>query len=484
MIKIINPQKRQYGFALLGLLLTSELCAEPQSQKPKAAAVVGESVVSVDALMPDDIDEGYLFWHQADEIATDVENYAMLLDADGKAVHRWDTDLTGGGHTSYILSDGGLLRMGIRNRRYVKGQPVVATDVVQITDRTGKAVWELSAKDLSINGNKITFHHDLTPLPNGNILILIYEEIDPDQAASHGWYAGNGKTVWSDGVIEIKPRFDDGSFEVVWIWRFIDHIVQARDKGAPNYGVIAEHPQRIDAHFPKSYAPMNAVRQHLNSIDYHPELDQILLSSFIYNEIWVIDHSTTTAEAAASVGGKRGKGGDLLFRYGNPAAYGRGNAEDRLFRKQHDANWINAGLPGAGNILVFNNNTDLRGFRLPQRGAGGAAAALAQERLKGESNVYEILPAINAEGYYYELDGKAPYRAQRQWFWEYEEFFAPFQGGARRLPNGNTLISDTVGRRVWEITSDGQVAARYKGPAPTFKSFKYRRDQIGEWLTQ
>ena len=51
-------------------------------------------------------------------------------------------------------------------------------------------------------------------------------------------------------------------------------------------------------------------------------------------------------------------GGDLLFRYGNPLAYDSGTEEDRLFLKQHDANWIDEGLPGAGNILVHNNNME------------------------------------------------------------------------------------------------------------------------------
>src|SRR5690606_15913622 len=92
-----------------------------------------------------------------------------------------------------------------------------------------------------------------------------------------------------------------------------------------------------------------------NAIDYNPQLDQIMISTREFSELWIIDHSTTTAEAAGHTGGRSGKGGDILYRYGNPAAYNRGTRADQKFFYQHDAQWIEPGLPGAGNILVFNN---------------------------------------------------------------------------------------------------------------------------------
>lgn len=469
-----------YSLTFVSLLLGDKLDAQPRQRKQSTTvASIGDAVMKkIDLALPDELYQGYLFWHQADELATDVVNYAMLLDTRGKVVHRWDSDLDGGGHTSYLLKSGGLLRTGIRDRRYVKGQPVAATDTLQITDKTGKAIWELNVRNVDINGNKITFHHDMFPMPNGNILVLFYEEISPKKAAAAGWTAGKGKTVWSDGVLEIKPDLKKKSHKIIWYWRFIDHVIQNQDAKAANYGVIADHPEKIDGHFPKSYAPMNAVRQHLNSLDYHPGMDQIVVSSFIYNEIWLIDHSTTIEQAAGSTGGRRGKGGDLLFRYGNPAAYARGTEKDRLFQHQHDANWVDKGLPGAGNLLVFNNNTDTGG--IARVGTGGAASPVAQEQLKGISNVHEISPTIDNGRY---VMGKAgTFKAKQIWFWKHKAFFAPFQGGARRLPNGNTLLTDTVGRRVWEVAPDGDVVVRYKGPAPTFKAFKYSARQVADLL--
>ncbi|MGC8644373.1 MAG: hypothetical protein ACP5XB_31305, partial [Isosphaeraceae bacterium] len=62
------------------------------------------------------------------------------------------------------------------------------------------------------------------------------------------------------------------------------------------------------------------------------ELDQILLSVHSFSEIWIIDHGTTTAEAATHKGGRSGKGGDLLYRWGNPQAYRAGTAADQQRR--------------------------------------------------------------------------------------------------------------------------------------------------------
>jgi len=95
----------------------------------------------------------------------------------------------------------------------------------------------------------------------------------------------------------------------------------------------------------------------------------------------VIDHSTTTAEAASHAGGRSGKGGDLLFRWGNPETYRAGSTSDKKLFNQHDATWIDKGYPGAGNILVFNN------------GVG--------RQINSYSTVDEIVPPVNDNGIYY-----------------------------------------------------------------------------------
>ena len=59
---------------------------------------------------------------------------------------------------------------------------------------------------------------------------------------------------------------------------------------------------------------------------------------------WVIDHANS--------------GRDILYRWGNPQAYGRGTASDQQLFGQHDPTWIPDGRPGASNMLIFNNGVN------------------------------------------------------------------------------------------------------------------------------
>src|SRR5678815_4211721 len=143
------------------------------------------------------------------------------------------------------------------------------------------------------------------------------------------------------------------------------------------------------------------------------------------DEMYVIDHSTTTAEAAGHTGGNSGRGGDLLYRWGNPVAYGAGTEADQQLFGQHDAQWIPAGSPGAGNILIFNNGLD--------RPAGQF------------STIEEITPPVDAQGNYALTPGSAYGPALPSWNYTAAiptSFSSDHISGTQRLPNGNTLICD------------------------------------------
>src|SRR5262249_39139673 len=151
--------------------------------------------------------------------------------------------------------------------------------------------------------------------------------------------------------------------------------------------------------------------------------------------LWVIDHSTTKEEAAGHKGGKSGRGGDLLCRWGNPAAYRAGAVKDQKLFGPHNAHWIAKGLPGEGHVLIFNNG---------MRRTGGAY-----------SSVDEIVLPLNDKGTYDLEKGKAYAPEKLEWTYtaaKKTDFYAAFISGAQRLPNGNTLICSGTNGTVFEVT--------------------------------
>lgn len=420
--------------------------------------------VTIEVFGDAEVFPGYLLWHQADEIANDVINDTHLISPDGEVVHTWPADLTGGGTPAYLLEDGNIIRTGVRDRAATRKGPVASADVLQIVDRSGATVWEVTSSDIG----GAFFHHDIEPMPNGNVLASTYHPLTGEEARALGWDVGDASTAWVDGVMEFKPDLETGAFKVVWAWRFDDHLIQDHDPSAKNFGVVADNPGRIDPNFPDNYAPRNSFRQHVNSIDYNEDLEQILLSSFIYNEIWIIDRATTLEEAS-------GPAGDLLFRFGNPAAHRAGTHEDRIFLKQHDANWIAEGMPGAGNILVHNNNTvfgrDFNPFDDQEAGAR------AQAELEGVSEIYELSIPTNSDGKYVrDEDGR--FVAETVWLWSSPDYFASFQGGARRLPNGSTLLTSSADNYAIEVGANNEIVARFNAVAPSYKAFKYTEEEV------
>jgi hypothetical protein len=361
-----------------------------------------------------------------------------LIDLTGHVLHSWLSDY-GPGNSVYLEEDGSILRS--ENPGPAEGSSLQAGgEGGRVVERAwdGTLNWEYE-----YNSTSVRQHHDVERLPNGNVLLIAWELKTAEQAIAAGRDPGKlmDNELWPDHIIEVDPSSD----AIVWEWHVWDHLIQDFDPTKANYGVVADHPERIDINFTGQNGPNSgkADFNHFNSVDYNAELDQILISSHNQHEVWIIDHSTTTEEAASHSGGQSGRGGDLLFRWGNPRAYGAGVQADQQLGGQHDARWIEAGHPGEGNILIFNNGTH-----------------------ENHSSVIEITPPEMMNGTY-SMDGatwgpNAP-------TWNYEanptsEFFADHISGAQRLENGNTLICDGPAGRFFEVTSGGEVVWDYINP--------------------
>jgi hypothetical protein len=346
-----------------------------------------------------------------------------LIDNDGQVVHQWDMPSTALNQSVYLEENGNLVQVTV-----IPGTLNTRTDIYAWE---GDLIWSFALVD----GERF-LHHDVEVLPSGNILMIFWEIHTAEEARAAGRDPAlrpGEPYLWSDGVIEV----DRETREIVWEWRAWDHLVQDFDPAAANYGVVADHPQRIDLNIGEASQP--GVWNHSNAVDYHPERDEILLSVRNLSEIWMIDHNTTSAEAA-------GPGGDLLYRWGNPANYDAGDAGDRTLWFQHDARWITPGLPGAGNILIFNNG---------------------EPGVREFSTVMEISPPLDGAGRYSLPRGEPALPLIP--VWEYtavppESFFAPIISGAQRLPDGHTLIDEGTSGHIFEVTADGQIIWEYTVP--------------------
>ena len=359
----------------------------------------------------------------------------FLLDNSGRIINSWKSDYEPG-QSAHLLPNGNLLRAGMLKVQGGTGGGEGGR--IEEFDWSGKLIWEFdhATRDYQL-------HHDIKPLPNGNVLALMVERKTLEQAVASGFSAEQLRDGYlvPDAVIEIQPIYPKGG-KIVWEWHVWDHLIQNRDRTKPNYGAAAEHPELTDVNCNGRSSP--AFWNHMNSIAYNAKLDQILLSVRGCNEVWIIDHSTNTKEAAGHAGGKHGKGGDLIYRWGNPAAYQRGTAADRQLIQQHDAEWVPDGTPGAGNITIFNNGYE-----------------------RGWSSLEEIVPPVDANGRYILTAGKTYGPEKPVWHYEAKnraDFFSSEISGAHRLPNGNMLICAGVVGNLFEITPDGETVWQYINP--------------------
>jgi hypothetical protein len=359
------------------------------------------------------------------------ENTTYLINNGGLVVNSW-TATVPPGLMAYLRDNGNLVRSGRLSGSGGAG-------LVQEFDWDGNLIWEFEYA----SGGNVT-HHDIEPMPNGNVLLIAYEVKTQAEAIQAG---RNPVTIpgelWPDHVIEVEPVLPTGG-NIVWEWHVWDHLIQDFDASKDNYGVVADHPELVDINFTGDATPVNWT--HLNGVSYNADLDQIIVSSRTLSEVWVLDHSTTTAEAAGHTGGNSGMGGDLLYRWGNPQAYGRGDESDRKLFSQHDATWVPQGYPGEGNILVFNNG---KGRPAPEY-----------------SSVDEFVPPVDGNGSYSLESGEAFGPAAVTWSYSTTpaEFYSIQFSGAQRLEDGTTLICDGIKGRLFEVRDDHTIVWDYINP--------------------
>ncbi|MEI7982874.1 MAG: SUMF1/EgtB/PvdO family nonheme iron enzyme, partial [Bacteroidota bacterium] len=347
------------------------------------------------------------------------------------------------GQSVYLLENGHILRTCMTQSQLGTGGGEGGR--VEEYDWNDSLVWQLDFSTATYMQ-----HHDIRWLPNGNILMLVVEKKSYAQVLTAGFdpsklnpeIAQKGYML-PDYIVEIEPSYPVGG-TVVWEWHVWDHLIQDYDAAKSNYGIVNAHPELIDCDGDRRMLPL--FWNHMNSIDYNPALDQIVVSVRGNSEAWVIDHSTTTAQAAGHIGGNSGKGGDLVYRWGNPLTYGAGTINDRKYFEQHDVEWVRSDCPGAGDLMCYNN------------GLG---------RNPNYSTVDEITPPVDSSGNYTIVPGVAFGPVNFTWSYQANppaSLFSENISGAQRLPNGNTLICEGGHGDFTEVTAAGQLVWKYICP--------------------
>ena len=418
--------------------------------------------------------EGYTLVHDG-AFGGQNANRIYLTDMYGETVHRWEPErYQPEGSVAYLLENGLLLRTVSSHHWLHSGNyPVGAAGTVQLLDWDSNVVWEY---EMDVPGKHV-MHHDVDYMPNGNILAIAYTGFSPEEARSMGWdgvFPADADTIWFDKVVELQPNLDDGSTEIVWQWNSWDHFVQDKFPGRANYGDVESAVGKIDVNYLKEgyVLFLRGQMHHVNSVDYNPELDQIVLSSAAYGELWFIDHSTTMAEAAGDSGGRYGRGGDLIYRWGNPLTTRSGTLDEATLFWQHDARWITEGLPGAGNLLVYNNGTQ-------RRLDGTFDPELGMDFENSYTDLLEVRLPARADGSY--DIGREP---ELVWSWNVdasEDYFSPFMSGWDRLPNGNTIFVNGHNKQIIEVTPAGERVLDYLVPenGRKYRVYKYPVDYPG-----
>jgi hypothetical protein len=362
-----------------------------------------------------------------------ADTNTYLIDNCGQIINQWKSDYFPGAN-AVLNENGDLIRSGNLGNQFIQGAG--GGGIIERFDWDGNLLWHYQLSD-SVN----LLHHDFDIMPNGNILAVVWEKKDSNsciQAGKNPALLVQG-SVWVDNIIEIEPYgIDSGT--IVWKWSAFDHLVQDFDNSKANFGDVSNSPRKLDF----NSGPNKSDWMHVNAIDYNHLKDIIVFSVPEMNEILIIDHSTSTVEAAGSTGGNFGFGGGFLYRWGNPLVYGQGSVLDAKLGYQHNVHWIDSGLQDAGKLMIFNNRLN--------------------NGTDDYSSVFIINPDTNSSGDFELIAGKfGPVNEE----WNYDlpvSLASSILSGAQRLANGNTLVLSGRKGVFLEIDSQENLVWQYKLP--------------------
>lgn len=345
-----------------------------------------------------------------------------LIDMTGKPVHKWDMGIAPGMY-GRLLPNGNLFYSGRTSSGY-------GGDSYHMSGKGG-AIIEADWKGNKISRTEISsVHHDQIKLPNGNIMAFAWEPVpSTKKALVKGGVPGTefpDGTIMEEVVVEVDVKGNK-----VWSWRASDHM------NFNDYPVCPEN-DRLEW-------------LHANAIDYLPADNPVtgkegfMLSLRHPSTVIIVEKAT----------------GNVVWRYGGciPGEFGKLGA-------QHDSHVIPKGLPGAGNILIFDN-----GLNLPSVPASTLYWGMGHSRVIELDKNKKVVWMYEHKDVGWKFENIPP-----KW-----KFNSPYIAGAQRLPNGNTLICEGGTARIFEVTRDGEIVWEFINPdrKAVFRAYRYGPDFPG-----
>ena len=371
-----------------------------------------------------------------------------LIDENQNISHTWNMT-TECNYTVQLKENGNLVR-GTKGNTSVfsTGNIAAGAGMVQEIAPDGSIVWSFDYAS-----SDYVSHHDLT-LVGDNVLLTAYEKKSSTELNAAG-YNNATSEKWPTHFIELEDNGNGGA-NIVWEWHIWDHMCQDS---------ISDHPELIDINM---LSGGSGDWFHVNGVDYNEDLDQIVFSSRFASEIYIIDHSTTTAEAASHSGGNSGMGGDILYRWGNPSNYGI-SATQVIVSAVHDARWItNDGRPNGGFLQIFNN--------CGAGCTGQGPSAVANSTIDGIETPWDATTNT-----YLRTAGQA--FSPSSYTTRYEcAYSSSGQSASDRMSNGNIYVNASGGQGgagvMYEVDPSGNIIwGPYNAQSP--KGFRYECDYPG-----
>jgi Arylsulfotransferase (ASST) len=356
-----------------------------------------------------------------------LDGKTRVIDMDGNEVHRWDK----GGFPSEILDPAvtggqkGHLLVQLANGKF--SSQIFANRRIGELDWNGTLLWQWGAQ---APGGAARQNHDWSRLPDGNTLIIA--------SVQHVVPRISPKPIDDQRIEEIAPGGD-----IVWQWTAGDHLGEL---GLTREGVDLLGKAFANGSSGFGFLTINDMQplgpnKWFNAGDVRFNPENIMIDSREASFIAIIDKESgkiVWRMGPNYIGGTAGEGKGFFrpeLRLKVPRPFDRTSG-------QHDAHLIPEGLPGAGNLLVFDNE-----------GASGYPPIRLAE-MQG-SRVLEIDPIEEEIVWQYtSIDSDGP-------VWD---FFSSFISSARRLPNGNTLIDEGMNGRFFQVTPKGEIVWEYVNP--------------------